>query len=148
MSSPLFGVTVQVLYQFSGIYAQSTFFAIHKMGDRTAVGDSVGRCHERKSWHENLVTRRYPSQFEGDMQGGGSVNDCHRMLGASVAGKVDFESIYKLAHRRDKSGIEALFDIFPLVSMESRLMQRIGFGCIRENFAQCTNHLVCQGAIY
>jgi len=97
---------------------------------------------------ENRVPRRYPSQFEGDMQGGGSVNDCHRMLGASVANKVGFELIHKLAHGRDKSGIDALFDIFPLVSMESRFMQRIRFSCIRENFAQSVNHLVCQGALY
>ena len=77
MSSPLFGVTVQVLSQFSGIHAQSTFFAIHKMGGCAAVGDGVGRSHEREGWHKNLVTRGYAGQFEGDMQSGGSVDDRH-----------------------------------------------------------------------
>ena len=127
------GNIFEIRFQFMGIEPQGAFFAIDKMGDGAAIGDGVRCCHKCEGGRQYLIFRFDPGQFEGNMQGRGSVYHGDGLFYACEVGQHSLEFIHILPDIRYVGRVNTIFQICPFIAFQGRLMKGDGHFIGRNN---------------
>src|SRR5665213_2912163 len=93
------------------------------MRHSSAVADGIGGSDEGQRRKEHLVIRLDPRQAQRYMQRSGAVDYCYRVFCTGKRGKLRFEPINELSHRRDETRIETLLEVDPFIACKPWFMQ-------------------------
>ncbi|MNX96032.1 hypothetical protein D3C86_1283320 [compost metagenome] len=135
-------------FQQIGIKPEVVHIAVDEMRDGLAVRDRIGGADERQRRDDHFVAWFDASQVQGDLQRGRAVDNGYRVLGACDLGQAAFEFINVFADRRHPAGIDALFDVRPLIAAEFGFVQRDKRFGLAENLAQAGKQLLFKRIVF
>ena len=114
------GVGVDPSLHLGNVHVERMPLAVDEDRRRIAILHRVSRRDVGDGGNDYLITWTDAQGDERQVYGRGAVVDRHRMLHPAVLGELALESGQELACRRYPGGVQALIDIFLLVSGQHR----------------------------
>jgi hypothetical protein len=106
-----------------GVEAQRAFFAVHEVAGGAAIRHGIGGGDEGQGGNQDFVAGFDAGQFQGDVQGGGSVDYGHGMSCPGEGCQIGLEAIDEFANGGNKGAVQAFLQIGPFVPGKTRFVQ-------------------------